>query len=168
MNNPYPNNQYPAPQQPVQQAYAPQPYAPQPFVPREKGFLGTNLMGIIVCALGIAGVAFGIASLAVCGNEFGARFAGSTDAAIAAASLVSGPAPAFGLVMCILAFLFSAGAAVLGLIFGNKLAEEGSPKGVALKVGTVFGFVGVLIFVFAIFVTSCSTCSYCSMKTRAG
>lgn len=165
MNNQYPyNNQYATPQQ----AQPVMPAAPA----KQPGFIKQNLMGIIVCACGIASVALGIGSFVAANNVFGAAYASRSDAAIAAAkaagsSVVPGPAPVVGLLMAIFAGLFAAAAIVLGLIFGNKMAEEGTPKSTAMKVGIILGAVGALIFLFAIFFTSCSTCSYCSFKNEA-
>lgn len=165
---PVPQPVMPPPQPVVPQPTAQQPYAPQPVQAAPSvsggGFIKKNITGIIVSACGMASLALGIGGILESNNAFSKEFIRFTDAQITANNLTRGPSPALGLVMVILGLLFGAAAVVLGIIFSNKEAEEGSPRSTAFKVGMILGAVGVLLFLFAIFAASCSTCSFCSIK----
>lgn len=158
---PQPAMPQPVAQQPYTPAYSAVPVAPAPH--SGKGFLKENLLGILVCASGIAGVALSIAGIIESNDVFGYAMHRFTSEQRNAQNLVEGPSPVLGLIMVIFGLLFSAAAVVLGFIFSSKQTEEGSPKSTAFKVGMIFGAVGALLFIFAIFATSCSTCSYCSV-----
>lgn len=161
MNNQYPyNNQY---QQPMQQYYGQSPATKQ----KKDSFLSKNLFSLLICAGGIASIIIGIAAIATCGTIY--AHVGSTDAVLSTANgsnttIHGGLSPVVSLIFAILALLLGAGATVFGIIYGNKQASKGNSRGTSTVIGVAAGIAGVILCVFAIATTSCSTCSYCSEK----
>lgn len=159
MNNQYPyNNQY---QQPMQQYYGQSPMA------KKDSFLSKNLFSLLICAGGIASVIIGIAAIATCGTPYGEVAANGAVQSTITGSTVKingGFSPVVSLIFAILALLLGAAATVFGVIYGSKQASKGSSKGLATVIGIAAGMAGVILCVFAIAATSCSTASYCSEK----
>lgn len=147
------------PTQPVNQPVYQQPVArPEKQDPSFKEWL----LSLIVCGAGIGGIALGIASMVVASNTYGAIGAAGDYAS--KADIQAGPPPVIALIMAIIALCLGAGAVVLGILFGNKAASQGKPRGAGLTIGTACGIAAVIVCIFAMFITSCSTCSYCSIK----
>ncbi|MEE3403836.1 MAG: hypothetical protein VZR73_07110 [Acutalibacteraceae bacterium] len=150
MNNQNPYNQQPqqgyqqpnyqAPLPPMPQAPQP-PQAPQtPFTPKTP-FFNNDMLGMIGCAASILG--FGMSIFVV----------GATNM------------PIYALILNILAILFSAGGCFLSFVVGNQRIRSGAPRGTVATLGLIFGVVGVLLCLMAIFVTGCATCNYCKASS---
>lgn len=147
------NNQNPYNQQPQQQPYqqpnyqAPMPPMPPqvpqaPQAPRapKSSFFNNDMLGMIGCAASILG--FGMSLLVV----------GATGM------------PVYALILNILAILLSAGGCFLSFVVGNQRIKSGAPRGTVATLGLIFGLVGFLLCIMAIFVTGCATCNYCKLS----
>ncbi|MBQ9461436.1 MAG: hypothetical protein IJU51_05905 [Clostridia bacterium] len=135
MNNQNYNQQPQQPQQPVYQ----QPMPPmQPQAPKAPLF-NNDLLGIIGCTASIVG--FGLVIVSLCAY-----------------------AAVYGLILNILAILFSAGGCVLSFIVGNSRIKSGAPRGTVATLGIIFGAAAFLLAIFAIFTTGCRACDTCSAE----
>ncbi len=147
-NNQNPYNQQPY-QQPQQQPYQ-QPYqssmppmppqTPQQSRTPKAPLLNNDMLGMIGCAASILG--FGMSILVV-----GAIYM-----------------PIYSFILNMFAFLFSAGGCVLSFYVGNQRIKSGAPRGTIATLGIIFGVVGFLLCIMAIFVTGCATCNYCKAQ----
>ena len=142
MNNPnynqQPYQQQPYQQQPYQQQPAPMPptMPPQPPKAPKAPFFNNDMLAILACTASLLGFGLVLASFSVY-------------------------PPAYGLIINILAILFSAGGCFLSFIFGNQRIATGAPRGTVCTLGLIFGLAGFVIGLFAIFSTGCVACTYC-------
>ena len=125
MNNQNYNQQPQQPQQPVyQQPVYQQPMQPQaPKAPKAPLF-NNDLLGLIGCTASIVG--FGLVIVSLCAARL----------------------PVYGLILNILAFLFSAGGCVLSYIVGNSRIKSGAPRGTVATLGLIFGAAAFLLCLF--------------------
>ncbi len=138
-NNPYqqPPQQPAQPQQPVQPQYPMPPYPYAPVKPKFK-FFDQEMIEILGCTSGALSLGLMIASAIVSGNV----------------------TYILGLIMTIVAAVFSVGAFVFNLVLGNKKRMRGEARGALLSWGFVFSLVAIVLFMFLIFFASCMTCYY--------
>ena len=152
------NNQNPYGQQPQQMQ---QPQMQMPKAPKAPLF-NNDLLGIISCAAGVASLGLGLLSAILCNSVYGM----TTINLASGSKVVPGPSPIFGFIMNIVALLLGAVAVLLALKVGNDRIRSGAPRGTIATLGLVFGLAGACICIVALFFTSCSMCSNCSMKSR--
>ena len=136
-------NQQPYQQQPYQQPapMPPQPpMAPQPPRAPKTPFFNNDMLAMLACAASLLGFGLVIASFSVY-------------------------PPAYGLIINILAIIFSAGGCFLSFLFGNQRIAAGAPRGTVCTLGMIFGLVGFIIGIFAIFSTGCTTCLACKANS---
>ncbi|MBQ9461784.1 MAG: hypothetical protein IJU51_07730 [Clostridia bacterium] len=145
-NNPNPYQQPGQPQQP-QPPMAPmppmQPYQYAPMKPKIK-FFDAEMAEILACACSALGLFLAVVSATVSGTV----------------TFV------YGLIMTIISLVFSVGGLFLNLLLGNKKKMRGEARGALLSWGLVFALVGVILFLFLIFFSSCMTCYYSKINFR--
>lgn len=153
MNNQnYNPQQQPYPQQPYQQQPYPQPQIPQqPPKPAKKSnpIFGGDMLTVLACSASILGF-----SLVVLGAIVASRGYAYIESTLQNFGT-------YGTILVIFGILFSAGGTFLSFLFGNKNIQSGKPRGTAATLGLVFGLVGVLLGMFAVFFTGCSACVAC-------
>ncbi len=124
---------------------APQPNYQMPNYPAPKPpkapFFNNDTLGIIGCALSILG--FGMSLFVV----------GATGM------------PVYALILNIFAIVFSGGGCFISFLVGNQRIKSGAPRGTVATLGLIFGLVGFILCVLAIFVTGCATCNYCKARS---
>ncbi len=118
---------------------------PMPKQPKKSGgFDMKEFMPIIACTCSVTGFAMVLLSVA------------------------AGGIPVYGVILNIFALLLSAGGCFLSFVFGNQNIAAGKPRGTAATIGLIFGLAGVLIAIFAFFITGCNACNSCkSPEERA-
>ena len=145
-NNPNPYQQPGQPQQP-QPPMAPmppmQPYQYAPMKPKIKLF-DAEMFEIIACTCSAVGLLLAVV------------------AAIASGTVTF----VYGLIMTIISLVFSVGGLFFNLILGNKKKMRGEARGALLSWGLVFALVGIVLFMFLIFFSSCMTCYYSKLNFR--
>lgn len=121
--------------------------------------------GVITCACGFSGIALGLLSAILSYNTYGAlNVVPSTYLSLA--DVDAGPSPVFSLIIGILALLLSGGAVLMGILFGNRLASQGKPRGTMLSLGLACGLAGCLLGILVMIASGCTTASYCSIKEK--
>ncbi len=142
-------------------------YGQTPAKPKKDTFLRRNLFPLIICTAGIASIIIGIAALATCGNvyaEFGVGDEVMAHNARGGTKVEGGFSPVVSMIFSILALLLGAASTVFGIIYGSKQAAKGTSKGASTILGIAAGIAGVILCIFALTASSCSTASYCSEK----
>ena len=134
--------QQPMYQQPMQQPVQ-QPMQPQPPKAPKAPLFNNDLLGLIGCTASVVGFGLVLASVSIY-------------------------PPAYGLIINILAFLFSAGGCVLSFLVGNSRIKSGAPRGTVATLGLIFGAAAFLLCLFMIFSTGCYTCTACKAKVSFG
>ena len=147
MNNQNPYGQQPQqPQQPMYQQPPMQPQQPMPPQPPKapkSPLFNNDLLGMIGCAASMLGFGLAIACVQIY-------------------------PPAYGLILNIFAFIFSAGGCFLSFMIGNARIKSGAPRGTVATLGLIFGAAAFILCLFAIFSTGCYTCAACKAKTAFG
>ena len=143
------NNQNPyqqpgqQPQQPMAPMQPMQAYQYAPMKPKIK-FFDAEMAEIIACSCSALGLILAVTAAIVSGNV----------------TFV------YGLIMTIISFVFSVGGFFFNLILGNKKKMRGEARGALLSWGLIFALVGVALFLFLIFFSSCMTCYYSKLNFR--
>ena len=148
--NQYPYDQAPQqmppqqmpPQQVPPQQMPPQPMQPQtpmyPAYPPKRRFFDDEMLGILGCTISGLGLCLALAS-----------------------TIISSSATyVYGLIMVILSMFVSGGGVVLSFIAGNRNLRKGDSRGVIPSLGLALGLIGVVLFFFLIFHSSCMACQY--------
>ena len=167
-------NQNQMPQQP-QQSQMPQiPQMPQmPQMPQQpkKPLFDNDMLGVISCVGGLTGFGLGLLSAILSDNFYGILNTAANNStvksaeALAGINIQGGISPVFSLILCIIALILCVGSLLLALKVNSDNARAGKPKGVIPTLGLIFGCAGFIVCVVAMFITSCSTCSYCSIES---
>lgn len=158
-NNPNSYGQMP-PEMPQQQPMNQPPQPPMPPKMPTPPFMNEDLLGIISCVSGVTSFGLGILSAILSNSVYGL----TTVNLSSGSKIVPGFSPVVGFIMNIVALLLGALAVLIALKLGENNLRQGKPRGTIATLGLVFGIAGALICVVALFFTSCSMCSNCSMK----
>lgn len=157
------NNQNMDQQQTPQQA-APQQMPQQQYVQavQKKAFaINNDMMGIISCTSGMISFGLGILSAIMSNSVYGIATASYVGSKYFTG--VYGFSPVVGFILNIFALVLGIFAVLLALKAGNDRIRSGMPRGTIATLGLVFGIAGAFICFIALFFTSCSMCSNCSM-----
>jgi len=157
-------------QMPTQQQMPYQPYQPQMPQQPKKPLFDNDMLGIISCIGGVSGLGLGLLSAILSDNTYGMLSSATNNAtvksaeALAGVNIQGGISPVFSLILCIVALILCIGSVLLAIKVNADNARAGKPKGTIPTLGLIFGCAGFIVCVVALFITSCSTCSYCSIE----